>query len=263
MKRINLFQLDHELDKILLDKENIPVLEHLIEKEGKFFSRLERLKQEGKLDFGREMVGPGICDELEEEAVVEVYNILKRIQPNVNSFLNTKDINFLNTGDLVFVDEETGSGYNPDGPTIIISMTNIVNLTAGLAHEYAHHVQYSVLPHFLKKDESRYQMFKEGHARGVERYISNLYGKREANKAFKYEISNRSLFELMSFYKWVCFALDVKPDEGILEYEKHLNHENQEYPLDPWAKGNALFYIQETFYGDKIYEKVLKENRKK
>lgn len=263
MGKVNLLQPDHELEKILLDRENIPVLEHLIEKEGSLFARLEKLKLEGKLDFGKEMVQAGICDELEEGAVEEVYNILEKAQLDINRFLHTK-IKFSKSGELMLMERGTGNGYNPDGPTIAVEMTNTVELTANMAHEYAHHVQYSVLP-FLKKDYNkyRYQIFKEGHARGVERYISKLYNKKETNEAFLYDITNRNLYELLSAYKWLCFALDIKPSAKAVGYGRYyLSDEDRKCPLDPWTKGNALFYIQETLHGNGIYREVLKENKR-
>jgi len=257
MEPINLMRPDDELEALLLNRENILLLEHLLEKEGKLFAGLERLKRRGELDFGKEMVKMGICDEFKEGAVEEAYNILEKVQPKVNKFLRTKKVDFLKTGEIVLTEKGIGGGYDPDGPTIIVEMTNIVDLTTGLAHEYAHHVQYSVLPHFLKKDKNKYRMFKEGHARGVERYISKLYNEREANKAFLHNITNRNLYELLSAYKWVCFALGVEPSANVINYGECLSDEGKKCPLDSWTKGNALFYIHETLHGDGIYRKAL------
>ncbi len=133
------------------------------------------------------------------------------------------------------MNEETGTLRKISRPKLIPIM----------AHEYAHHVQKK---QGLALFDNR--VLLEGHARGVERHISELYCEREGNDAFMYGIYNRTITELQQTYGWICRRLEIKGREEFLP-------KKQTREIGPHAAGNTLFLLWEQTKGSEIYKEVL------
>ena len=68
------------LEAILLSKDNIPVVEHLLSIESQELQRLKKLKEEGKLDFGKKY---------SRKQLKELFPMVKG---KVDNFLNVNNI---------------------------------------------------------------------------------------------------------------------------------------------------------------------------
>ena len=131
-----------------------------------------------------------------------------------------------------------------------------------MGHEYTHYLQHQAFlgRAYLTKD---YSTLKEGHARGVERYIANIYHKREDNQTFLEEMASWDYIELKQTYKWLCQELDISPNTnlvGITLPENNIQAEQgleQKKPISH-ALGNTLFYLHEAKSGNQIYKDIIK-----
>ena len=130
-----------------------------------------------------------------------------------------------------------------------------------MGHEYGHYLQHQA---FLKRAylSQDYNIFKEGHARGVERYIADIYNKREDDQRFLEDRASGDYIELKQTYKWLCQELDISPNTnlvGITLPENNIQAEQgleQEKPSEH-SLGNTLFYLHETKKGKQIYKDVI------
>ena len=151
------------------------------------------------------------------------------------------------------------SGYFPTRESIRIKKEKRANLIPVLAHEYTHHIQCK--KNFGFKEEN---VFIEGHARGVQRYIAETYRERENNDAFLYENLGIDVMEIKNCYIWASKKLKEPLKKSLLKIN------TLPYPYG-WvcmregkptehAIGNALFSIYEKEYGNKIYREMIHGN---
>ncbi|MBM3199960.1 hypothetical protein FJZ53_03395 [Candidatus Woesearchaeota archaeon] len=130
-----------------------------------------------------------------------------------------------------------------------------------IGHEYAHSVQVQ------KWDLSEYEHIKEfsyleeGHATGVEKYMSIFYMKKENNSAFLYPSTVKNLFNFAEVYLWICKELGVKYKKSLIsdKIHKKLSPNQKGITKMPIAHslGNTFFCLHEATKGDKIYSDVI------
>ena len=278
---------DNSLKQVLLNKDYIPVLETLLEKEGQSLSRLKKLKKSGKLDYGPKISGDNLVEPLSgvkkevdrilgtegtESPLYRDYNILEPGLQYTELMLIAfgaelgSSISFAVDGDLysfmgkscfiapsillytmAHIFDRKGH-YYPDRETMLVKKDKKALLIPTIGHEYDHHVfnVNEVVPNEMR---GKSNIFEEGHARGVQRHISEYYRENEDNEAFLYDITEMTENELKQTYKWVCKKLKVKPSDNLLKGDVT--------SPDKHALGNSLFYTLETVKGDGVYRDAI------
>lgn len=153
------------------------------------------------------------------------------------------------------------------------SFTNSINLKKEkrseviptIGHEYAHCVQAQ--SDLGPSIDYEFDIFREGHARGVERYISNKYKDKEGNEEFFDGILDMTVGEMKSVYVWMCKKLGIKPKESLLKTRTSRDFDEKGHRVlrrEPTshAIGNTLFCLYEATKGSSIYKDMLKGNFK-
>jgi len=238
----------------LLIEEHFPALEELLLEESRELALLQKLKKDNKLDFGRKL-GKG-----------EVRSSFTGVFREVSEFLGVQyDVPPLSN--MPFFSRD--SGYSPPTEKYPLGMIKLGRqrkkplVVPCLAHECAHYVQYQVFsfPIMFKRDDP-YDYFKEGHARGVQRFIAQEYKEKEDNEAFLYTIRSKSVGELKSSYLWVCKHLEKPPRNSLLRVKTSRDVvEVDEKTL--WGRptahsiGNTLFHLYEKEQGNQIFKMMI------
>lgn len=126
----------------------------------------------------------------------------------------------------------------------------VARLIPTLAHEYAHYLQD------VQYDYGRASIGSaiEGHARGVERIISEHYAESEDNPAYLYDVTCLTAHELKKSYLWVSKKLKKEPRKSLAKKPLFVKKPG------PHAMGNATFYVLEQFHGRDIYKRFLKRD---
>jgi hypothetical protein len=285
---------DEPLKKLLLQKENIPRLEDILNRDSQEFERLRKLEEGGKLDFGGtipsnklgEVVPPVFSDVdnflgISQEKTPK-YGYFSLIKPGfgtailaayaLHAYKTVELVNDIASGQFYGAEDILGTFLIISGIAQAVLCHNLLSSTSfnsvskgitlerwprnklipAVGHEYAHFVQGSSGLGLSKLDST---VFKEGHARGVQKYLSGLYQEREDNEAFLYDVLKMSVPEFRDTYKWMCRKLGQKPNESLLKRK------------DVWDKGgtpsehaigNTLFSIYENDLGDGIYSQMVK-----
>ena len=145
---------------------------------------------------------------------------------------------------------------------ILLEKIQRIRLIPVAGHEYAHHIQHSG---GLRDD--KYLVFREGHARGVQRHLSEDYREREDNEAFLYKILDSNVGEFKSAYVWICEQLGKSIRSSLLKTKTNrdsaeLNNLYTKGKPTPHAIGNSLFSIYEALYGKQIYNHLIHGNFK-
>ena len=228
------------IKKSLVAVENIPVLEDLLDRNIQQHKRLEDLKHNDEANFLKE-IEAGDLAELALRTYGEVDNFLD-FKPSV-----LPEILYKPRGEFE---------YFPKQKIITVETLQRIILIPGIAHEYAHHVQHS-----KRLWHDCYDIFSEGHARGVEKQIAENHGRKEGNELFLYDISEETLGELTIAYVWACRKLDKKHRWSLLKVNMGSIKESLKLLIkgtpSKYAMGNALFSIYETIYGKDVYKETL------
>lgn len=279
----------------LLNVDNIPILEDLLDREAQRLERLQKRKENDKLNLGNN-VSPDELTELFPQICTEVDRFLD-IGGNVPKFgyfnllkpgLSTTSILLMYTlaslevagaATLMVADQnpeidplvfagmgamqfgltvlyhsmDKSSSYTPSSKAITLEKTVRTVLIPAASHEYTHYLQ-----HREGIEGTNYSIFKEGHARGVEKQVAEDYRKREDNEAFLYDVLDSTVGEFKSAYVWMCKNLGQQPKESLLKTktcrdgDESVNRLVWRHPT-PHAIGNALFSMYEarTFKEDK------------
>src|SRR3989344_2884789 len=257
--------------EILIQKENLPLLEHLLEQEAVSFTRLYRENfpnvenhhqiggidcrkfdhTQGELDFGKI---------LSKQELAVTYRDVKSL---VHRFL---DIPTLSTCWALYspeAEEDHTCFYRwsalHNWGSIHLRRLHSVDLLPALVHEYAHHAQRDSikgmgLPYepFLS-DGPSYRIFKEGHSFAVERAIAQQKYVETGNRGYLYDISDALVF-LRDAYIFVSEQHSQKPKRNLLllgrltcgdwmPIDEYINSVLQHF--DPHCSGGALFLIEE------------------
>lgn len=153
------------------------------------------------------------------------------------------------------------NGYSPIIECINIIRENKQSLIQSIGHEYSHYLQDVFLSERCILKE-KYNVFIEGHARGVQRYLADLYREREDNEVFLYECSDWVVGELKSAYKWICQMSGKSPKSNLVATESSIDKTEIYHCLIKkiptiHALGNTLFSLYEAKRGNRIYRDML------
>ncbi len=145
--------------------------------------------------------------------------------------------------ELVSMDENVFGEYNKDVRTILLNrrlLTDPVELRITMAHEYAHHVLDTV----FNLERSRFSLFDEGFAYGVERSAASTFTRKYARPQFTKGTLEGTIEDL----QWISLH---HPSEGYLLPENILVllHANE--------FGDDLFAVLEAERGPDIYRQIL------
>jgi hypothetical protein len=232
-----------KLKKALLRTENIEPLEDLLNTEIEKLRFLKKLKHEKLLDFG---------EFWDFEDVVEFF---PQVKVKVDSFLGVKHIS------IPLLEYSIWSGYDRIKRIISLAEKEIANMVPDLGHEYAHHVQYRYgIPMESRTGlfgGTRYGIFEEGHARGVQRFIAAEFMMHENNETYLFDIVDHTVGELRGTYKWMCHKLNRPVRKNLLRIHSIADtYEGLPIPSQH-ALGNTLFMLYEKRYGTDIYNKAI------
>lgn len=291
-------QLENSLMKNrLLKKENICILEELLNRDSQKLEKLQKIEKNGKLNFGDKVSSeelkelfPKICSEVNSFLNVQdikiprfgYYNLFsQKMSPSSPlGFYSVSAINFASFASSLFAGDPSPENILFGGLTLAIAIyvhgvsknsnysSDRVNLERVprtelipvAAHEYTHHIQKEKgLSTIISKKPT---IFKEGHARGIERQISENYAQREDNEAFTYDLLNENVGEFKSAYIWMCEKLSYKPIKSLLKTKTNRDDDESTNHLifsEPTshAIGNALFSIYEASQGKEIYNQMI------
>jgi hypothetical protein len=122
-----------------------------------------------------------------------------------------------------------------------------------IAHEYTHHVQH-VMGFYYGKGVNL-TLALEGHARGVDQYLSRQFSERLHARGYLYHYLKTSVKELTETYLWMCHRLNRSPRASILNGPAQSRITTD----PPWAHGpgHALFRIYAQAQGEQIYAHML------
>jgi hypothetical protein len=291
---------DDELEDMLLNIENVPVIEELMYRESRRVERLRGLVKRGELRFGRKIkqgemreLLPEVCREVNNFLGVmpiepvdipnaEYYNIFNPKLKNMlllTSFGLSEAAMIMGAGNMVYGDAMNPKDiflllaggaalfrcskeysdmkcpkYNAKTKKIILQKTSREKLIPIIAHEYAHHIQRR-----RGINKTKWSIFTEGHARGVQRKISKIFSERENNEAFIYQISEMDMGEYKKAYRFMCEELGITANESLMRTKTRLDrYRNKE--INSHQIGNSLFSILEEKHGDGIYKKMIHGN---
>ncbi len=118
-----------------------------------------------------------------------------------------------------------------------------------IAHEYTHHVQH--VTGFYYRKGLNPTLALEGHARGVDRYLSRLFVEQFDMRGYLYYYLKTSVEELIHSYLWMCNQLKQSPNAALVTNLP----KSQITPDQPRAHGpgHALFRIHAQDQGEQIY----------
>jgi len=132
-----------------------------------------------------------------------------------------------------------------------------VKAVGGLAHEYTHHLQYSLTDLTVRGRNP----IVEGHARGVEGAVVNIFAQRYDNPAYAFDHIYRTAKELKDAYLFICGEKGITPKESLANLPlptarrwlyKSLGHH--------YSLGVAAMSIAEAQHGDRVYRHVMKND---
>ncbi len=152
-------------------------------------------------------------------------------------------------------------GYDPIAKKIILGKELLINLKPSVAHEYTHYLQevYGIC-------SKKCDIFMEGHARGVQKYVAELFAENERNLAYKYDIMDTTVGEFKSTYLWMCKKLQKVPRESLLitPSQRDFSEGWSRFFRKPssHALGNTLLSIYESQLGSRIYSDMIHGNFK-
>ncbi len=291
---------DPNMERRLLRPENISILEDLLDKEAQRLERLQKLKENDKLNLGDKVspdelteLVPQICTEVDRFLEIDgnvpkfgYYNLFR--SPLILGLYTLSALEVAGAATLMVADQNPeinplffagmgamqfglaallhainkDSSYTPSSKTIILERSPRTVLIPIAGHEYTHYVQ-----HREGIKDGGYNIFQEGHARGVQKQVSEEYMEREDNEAFLYDVLNSTVGEFKSAYVWMCKNLGQQPKESLLKTKTSRDSDESAHRL-VWrsptqhAIGNALFSIYEALQGRQIYKHMIHGNFK-
>lgn len=265
---------DSQVVRHFVKKDNLPILESIIFREAiELLVPISLSKPEKALTKGEfKEIQPRVVKDVNEflriggkERIPSIFysginpeNLIvlptlifssETILRGINQFLENPAAGLfsLGTGSLLLFTSKmaydliNSTHYNGLMDLVFINSGKKADVSVKFAHEYAHHIQSLTMgtPFFHKA-------FREGHARGVERHIAELYAEREGNSDYLVEQKSRALMDMNEGSKWLKEVLE-KGDSfrGISQH----------------ALGTSLFGIMEERYGKELYSDILSFNK--
>lgn len=253
---------NHTVLNELLDINNVPLLEEILNKELKLFGSLKGKK----LDFSP-IPKKEELDELFEEVKDEVDRFL-HIAPLegcscryktlwkdgrdglmkipsgtillISSIVALSSLG-ITTGTLPFVfalgkgvknyidgwnsieqHQKSPSVYANENKEIQLNKNHKESLIPTIAHEYAHFVQEMF---GLRFDINK--TMTEGHARCVERHVAFDRARKEDNQAYLFNHVYRTVPELRTTYLWLCRNFGLVPHKGLTKFRTESDNVHQ------------------------------------
>ncbi len=285
------------LERLLLREENIVVLEDLLNTEAQRLERLQKCKENDKLNLGERVspdelteLFPRICTEVDDFLGIQecdmptcgYFNLLKdgksilalytlsslEVAGAVTSLVINQNLApihsiYVGMGVMQFVmatflySMNKSASYTLSSNTITLERTPRTVLIPTAAHEYTHHLQGR---EGIK--EWKYIIFMEGHARGVQKHVSEDYMRREDNEAFLYNVLDYTVGEFKSVYSWMCKKFGQQQKNSLLKTKTSRDLDESLCRLifkKPTfhAIGNALFSIYQAQQGNHIYRDMI------
>lgn len=234
------------LQKALLKRENIPILEELLAAETEKLMRLQRVEGQGELDFGEV-----ITDEDEMNA------LCRTLQREVEAYLGSPQ---LPDAMCCCYDDDGKPVDNPVyvGGSILITPMERMKAIPILAHELTHHILESRYPEHKAFLQTEGKAFNEGLARGVERKLSKVHAAREGNEALEYVSTGITVQDLGNMYRFLCHCLRKECKDELLEASN--TYLNLTFGPSAWAIGTATYALREVERGEDIYREALRGN---
>ncbi len=227
----------------LLNLENLPILEDLLDKSAQQFKRVRNIKNLYK-KFTRIVKE----DELD--------NLAYKVYGKVDDFL---DFESYERPAILFESGGCTSFYHPGQSLITVHTLLRAELIPIAGHEYAHHVHFCQGLEYVPRE-----IFMEGHARGVQKHIAESYSQKEGNEAFLYDISEKTIHELANAYGWLCKRLNKIPKDSLLKMDVYSDILEMfrggtfgDREPSNHALGNAFCSIYESLHGKDIYKQMV------
>lgn len=147
------------------------------------------------------------------------------------------------------------SSYNLQ-KTIILGGKDRHIATQTFSHEYTHHLQKNSWGYTGLVDN---RWLAEGHARGVQKHVSQSIAYKSGNQGYEFFTSKVVLAELRAAYKTVCKAWGLSPSTNLVKNERDERFFDPRVALShkQYGIGLAAISIAETKQGTSIYEEVL------
>lgn len=148
------------------------------------------------------------------------------------------------------------SYYDPIFNKIVLERLAETDLIPVAGHEYDHflHAQGGI------PADGR-GIFSEGHARGVQKHIAEVYREKEDNDAFLINITDIKVIELKTTYSWLCKALKKQAKASLMKSEtKHFaGYLSRLAAPGPSAHdlGSTIFSVYEMQHGKGIYRNMM------
>lgn len=228
---------DKEMALFVTRKDNLPILEHLLETKG---NELKSLKS-GTLDFGAD-----VKDE-------EIEGLFEDVKHYVDGLLSSSDVK-----KPVVYQDTILNGYISEFKAIPVEKGNLAKTLKVLAHEYAHHVQNM---RFGEQVFDESLAFAEGHAIGVERAVMEQYALAKNNEAFRQGSLERTYGHLKSIYRMACSINGINENKDLM-FADEKETESACSPFGgilPHVLGDAFFCINESVQGKHIYANALQK----
>lgn len=231
-----------------LKKEDLQLLEHVLNKEVEELKRLRKLKEENKLDFGKKLI------------IEEIYPLLDQVKEETDQFL---EITSMSKPCISYPYNK--NQYRDQTKRIYLENEERTLLIPALGHEYTHHIQTMIYPKIMREYDYRYMAFCEGQARSMQMYIAERYRQKEDNEAFLYDITEMTTGEMKSLYKWLCFKKWVRPNKSLVKIKTRMDKLEIVSKIgdfgrpSEYAAGNTYFLVQETKNGKEIHKEMIKK----
>lgn len=133
-----------------------------------------------------------------------------------------------------------------------------------ISHEYNHHVQYASFDKSISLEEyhTDYKSIREGHARGVQRAAAHHFKEKYNNEAHLSEVTDVCLAEFKAAYKWMCKNSGKEPNANLLKTSSTKDRIEKLYDYynfrpSPYAIGSSFLSIEEEKHGKEIYKKLI------
>lgn len=168
---------------------------------------------------------------------------------NATSLLGLVDAGLLLVATSKSLDKSVLPGYLPFTKRIFMGIpdlhVNAENVPSVVAHEYTHHIQFKTV-----RTAPLYRCFMEGHARGVQRFVGNVFAEKYDHELLRLHDIEHDVGEVGLAYMHLCRIFGKEPRESLVRVVKPVG-------INQYAIGNSLMLIKEAEEGTGIYKKMI------
>ncbi len=230
---------NEEVDQFLLKKKVLPFLEESILEHIKQYDELERLNDNGKLDFGNHVSSSEeafqIFDRVKER-MAERYGLRMPTDPEI----------------VVVSVKEQGLGRSEEAyenRCITMVMDRVVRFETTLIHGYVHFI-VEVLYGYLGFE---YACVEEGLALMVSEEMAEYLSEVHGDKTYGYDLVEDALSDLWECYCWLTKELKHKKNSKLVKnYPFEESHEDRVgRKPDQYARGSSYFKVHGKMKGNR------------